>query len=218
MIITSQGFSHFTPNMNNQEFGIETSSSIKTNKQNFSNDITIGKLESRNNGIVEKKLTIIFLENTSIVAKEKYVINRIVKTLIPKGLVCIINYGTTVRKTEVFEISNYENISLICEEDISENACLYEAIMHLLLLIYEKYMHIEENKKEKIIINKFEIIGFGTCKDNFSKVEKQKALDYFSKLSNKSQVITKYFCITENNFLDAAEIGFRSIGVINRNY
>ena len=79
-------------------------------------------------------------------------------------------------------------------------------------------MKIEEKETERVRINKIDVIGIGNCKDNGSKISKEQALRYFQKVANLHGVTTKYFCLSENSFIDAAEIGLHSIGAIFRKY
>lgn len=167
---------------------------------------------------VDKKLTIVLVENTAEVAKEKDTLIKIVKSLGPSGLVSIINYGSAVRQSEIFELSEFDEVNLLCTEDIGDRACLYDALKKLENLVYKEYMHIEEKEKERIIIKEIEVIGIGTGKDNCSKVTKDSGIDSFCRIARKPKVTTKYFCLTEDTFINVAEIGFRSIGAIFRNY
>lgn len=166
--------------------------------------------------IVDKKLTILLIENTVEVAKQKDSLIKIIKSLVSSGLVSVINYGSTVKQSETFDVTTFYNIDCLRTEDIGDTACLYDALMELSSLISKKYMYMEE--KEKVRINKIEVIGIGTCKDNGSKTSKEVVIDCFCKAIKKPEVITKYFCLTEETFMDAAEIGFHSIGAISRNY
>ena len=79
-------------------------------------------------------------------------------------------------------------------------------------------MKIEEKETERVRINEIHIIGIGNCKENGSKISKEVALKYFKRVVNKKNVTTKYFCLSENSFVNAAEVGFHSIGAIYRKY
>uniref|UniRef100_UPI0025A15F42 hypothetical protein n=1 Tax=Klebsiella pneumoniae TaxID=573 RepID=UPI0025A15F42 len=54
----------------------------------------------------------------------------------------------------------------------------------------------------------------GTGVDNFSTVSEKLAIESFSKTANLEKVTTRYFCLGEQNVVNAATIGFRSIGSI----
>lgn len=166
---------------------------------------------------VDMKLTIILIENTAKVHKEKETLIKIVNNLVTSGLVCVINYGTKIRICDSYDF-DFNSKLLLCDDDIVDSACLYDALINLGTLISAKYMTISEKEKEQIRINKIEIIGIGTCKDSGSKSSKETAIEWFYEATDKPDITTKYFCLTEENFINAAEIGFRSIGAISRNY
>lgn len=165
--------------------------------------------------LVDKKLTIILIENTTKVAKESNIFLTDVKKLVPSGLVSIINYGSTVRQSEIVEVETFDK-SIFLYDDIRDDACLYDALVDLESLVSREYMHIDE--KKRIRVSNIEIIGIGTCTDTCSKSSKEVGIDCFCKVASKFKVVTKCFCLTEENFIDAAEIGFHSIGAIIRNY
>ena len=164
----------------------------------------------------EKKITIILVENTDKVVKEKETLIKLVKSVASKGLVSIINYGADVRQSKFIDISTSNDISFLYEDDIDDTACLYDALVYLQSMVSKEHLHFEED--ENIRISKIEIIGIGTCKDGCSRVSKEVAIDCFVKVNSTPKVTTKYFCLTEESFINAAEIGFHSIGSISRNY
>lgn len=168
--------------------------------------------------LIDKKLTILLIENSSKVSKEKESLIKIVKSFVTEGLVSVINYGATVRQSEIVDVSAFDNITFLYDNNTGDMACLYDALVALQNLVSKKYMLIEENETERVRVNKIEVIGIGTCRDGCSKVSKEVGIDCFCKVADKTEVITKYFCLTEETFMDAAEIGFRSIGAILRNY
>lgn len=168
--------------------------------------------------LVDKKLTILLVENTSKVVEERERIINIIQKVVSPGLISIIEYGSVVEKSEIFNISDFNNIPFLCNNNIEGKTCLYDAIPSLHSLVLEQYMHIEEKEKERVRINDIEIIGIGTCTDLDSEVWKEVAISMFSEIVSKPRVTTKYFCLTEESFFSAAEIGFRSIGAIFRKY
>lgn len=166
--------------------------------------------------LVYKKLTIILLENTTKTAKINDILNKIIQSSITSGLICIISYGESVSKSEI--LSDFNDVDFSYNEHSNNKTCLFDALVQLESLVSKNYMNITEKEKERIRINNIEVIGIGTCTDNCSKAEKKEGIDCFCKVVSKSQVTTKYFCITEESFMNAAEIGFHSIGAIFRNY
>lgn len=169
--------------------------------------------------LVTKKLTILLLENTLEVNVEKENLMKIIKKFSASGLLIVINYGKCVNVSETFDISAFDkdiNFSYIEEE--GNETCLYDALVELENVIKDKYMKIEETETEKIKVSNIDIIGVGTCKDNCSKVSKEIGINCFYNVVNKPDVVTKYYCLTDTAFINAAEVGFRSIGAISRNY
>lgn len=168
---------------------------------------------------VYEKLTIILIENTEDVLREQENVLKIVKGLVKSGYVYIINYGSIIRKSEMIDVSTYDYSDLLYAEDAKSDSRLYDALFALKTLIYEKRYRTIENQNNKIMFNDFEIIGIGKCINNVnSTISKEEALAYFCKVATLPDVKTKYFCLTEDSFIEAATVGFRSIGAIYRNY
>lgn len=168
--------------------------------------------------LVDKKLYVILVENTSEMAEEKEMVMKIIKSLAPSGLITIINYGKTVKTSEIFDATTVYDGDFLDSKDIGNESCLYDALDRLELLVSGSYMKIEEKETERVRINEIHIIGIGNCKENGSKISKEVALKYFKRVVNKKNVTTKYFCLSENSFVNAAEVGFHSIGAIYRKY
>lgn len=168
--------------------------------------------------LVNKHLTIILVENTETVAKEKEKVLQIVESFAKSDLTCIINYGETVVQSEIFEIPNSEAPIVSYNEMAGEKACLFDALVQLEKLVSSKYFSTEEKTNERVLIDSVEIIGVGTCRDNCSVASKEEALDCFYKVASKTKVVTKYYCLTDEYFMGAAEVGFHSIGAISRTY
>lgn len=129
------------------------------------------------------------------------------------GLVKIINYDSNVRQSEIFKETDFSS-----SKNIEGKACLFDALVELENLVSSSYMKVEEKEYEDIRIANIDVIGIGTCSDNCSKVSKKTAIDCFFKVARKPKITTKYFCLNEEAFIKAAEIGFHSIGSIFRNY
>lgn len=182
----------------------------------------IGKIEINNipriayKERVRKDVTILLIENTANTIKEKENLLKIAKNFVTTGLICIINYGKETKMSKVFEASSFENKICFNPEEMNNETCLFDALVELEALLSK--MYIIENSTQKIIAKDVTIIGIGTCKDSCSKASKEEGIDAFCKVIKKSQATTKYFCITEDYFLDAAEIGFSSIGAISKKY
>lgn len=166
--------------------------------------------------LVEKQLTIILLENTTEVAKVNDLLKKIIQSSVTSGLVCIISYGESVYKSEIVDYTELASIKY--NENLSQETCLFDALVELETTVSNNYMRIKENEKDRTRITNIEIIGIGTCKDDCSKVKKEEGIACFCKVLSKPKVTTKYFCLTDESFIEAAEIGFHSIGAIFRNY
>lgn len=166
--------------------------------------------------LVDKKLTIILVENTVKVAEKSNMLPS-VKRLVTSELVSIINYGSVVRQSDIVDVSTFnENIFLY--DDIGDDSCLYDALVELENLVSKEYHHIKAKEKEHVRISKIDVICIGTCTDNCSKASKEVGIDCFCRVASNFDVVTKCFCLTDENFTSAAEIGFHSIGAIIRNY
>ena len=166
----------------------------------------------------DEKLTILMVENTLETAKEKDNVIKIVKSLVTSGYVSVVNYGGAVRKSEPEEVKKFDDSILFCNYDLSDKSSLYEAIFDAEYIVdkYRKKLIEEETKKS--FIKYVEIIGIGQCIDTCSKVSKEISMSCFHRIANLSNVTTKYFCLTDATFVNAATIGFHSIGAINRSY
>ena len=168
--------------------------------------------------VVDTKLTIILVENTNEVAKEKDKLKAIVKKLVTTGYICVINYGTLVRKSEILEAKNFDCDKLIYKGVVGDNACLFDAIDTLEDVVKENYKKSEEIKNKRVRTQSIDIIGIGRCFDNCSITPREIASESFCRVARYTDVTTKYFCLTEDSFIAAATIGFHSIGAIAKNY
>lgn len=165
--------------------------------------------------LVNKTLIIVLIENTAQVAKEKEKVLQIINTIVKSDLVCFMNYSDVVQESEIIDVTSN---TILYDEGTGDRACLFDALVEVEKLVSSKYLVTEEKEKEKIFINNIEIIGIGTCIDNASKTSKEDALNSFLRVSSRQKVITKYYCLTDEYFIKAAEIGFHSIGSISRCY
>lgn len=167
----------------------------------------------------DTKLTVILVENTEDVVKQKDKLEQIVKGLVVSGLVCVINYGKVVREGKIVDAKDFDCRALLYEEFAGNNACLFDALIALENVVKKNYKDIiDETKYKRKRIKSIDIIGIGRCVDNCSISSIQLAIESFSKVVKHRDITSKYFCLSEENFIQAATIGFHSIGAISRNY
>lgn len=167
--------------------------------------------------LVKKKLTILLLENNIDLSINQKILKFVKSNLFTDDLLSIINYGNSVKISQVNKLSEFSDSDFLYYEQ-TDNLCLFDALIELEKFVSENYMEIIENENERVKITDIDIIGIGTCTDLNSEATKENAIDCISKIFLKRDITTKYFCLTEENFLRAAEIGFRSIGAIFKNY
>ncbi len=165
---------------------------------------------------VKRDVTILLIENSANTIKERENLLKIVNAFGARGLIYIISYGKQIKISKDFEPSNFENKTCFIDEEMSNETCLFDALVELEVLLSKRY--ITENPTQRIIAKDITIIGIGTCKDSCSKASKEEGIDSFCNVIKKYQAITKYFCLTDDYFLNAAEIGFASIGAISKEY
>ena len=111
------------------------------------------------------------------------------------------------------------SVKLFDEDDIGQNSCLYDALTVLGSLVFKHYMSVEEKISERVTINQIEVIGIGNCVDNCSsELSKDFGTEAFYRVAKNPNVMTKYLCLSEETFMNAAKIGFHSIGSISRKY
>lgn len=168
--------------------------------------------------LVNKKLNIVLIESTALVSKEKEKVMQIVNRFLNSDLLCVINYGETVGLSEILEVKEPDKMNISFAETEQEKTCLYDALVEIEKLVSSKYLVTEEKERERVSINQIEIIGIGTCRDNCSTATKENALEAFFKICLKSNIATKYYCLTDEYVMNAAEIGFHSIGSISIAY
>lgn len=166
--------------------------------------------------IKDRKLVILLIENSLDVYKYKEEIKMIIKNAILGNLVCTINYSSNVEEDYFSKYKDVLSSLVFSNTNTSKN--LYDSIKRLNDIILENNYKTIDIDFEKNKIKEIEVIGFGTCVDNMSNISKEYIQRLFSDISYRSNIKTKYFCLTEKNIIDAAEIGFRSIGVIERKY
>lgn len=165
----------------------------------------------------DKKLTIVLLENTIQVAQEQEIIEKIVRNLLTTtDYICIIHYGSMVMEEKIREATSFDYHDLLQKDDMGTKSCFWDALVVLERLVKENHEKKKELDWNYICFHKIEIIGIGRCYDNASSVSNQVGIEKFSEVAKLPNVISKYFCFREENFIEAAKIGFRSIGAVNR--
>ena len=163
--------------------------------------------------IENKKLSIILLENTQKSSEVKEIILKIIHRL-SSDLVCVITYGSTVRVGRVKKVSKFDDSELLDKDDLNDKACLYDALRTLnkvVKIAFEKTRY-DDFGINQYKINSIDIIGIGSGVDVDSKISREESLRYFDEILSKTGVETKYFCFSEEAFIEGASIGFRSIG------
>lgn len=167
-----------------------------------------------------KQLSIIVIENSEETNKIKNMISTIVGSYgsNEKNITCVVNYGSMIHFSELIDPKSLKDLPALVENDIGSSARFYDAFCALSDLISAKKKSIEDDKSKRININSIEILGIGTCKDVGSTHSKVEAISAFDEIIKDSTVTTKYFCLTEDGFKEAAEFGFKSIGSISITY
>lgn len=167
-----------------------------------------------------KKFYVILVENSEEIDKIKDMISAIIGNYVvdEKSLTCIVNYGGVLHFSEPLALKDLTSLPVLVENDIGILARLYDALCALKTLIDSKKKSIEDDKTKRVIVNSIDILCIGTCRDVGSKHSKDEAIAAFDEIIRDSTVTTKYICLTEDGFKEAAEFGFKSIGSISVNY
>ena len=165
--------------------------------------------------IKQAKLIIFLIENSDIVCKEEEMVKKIINSqVVENSLFCIISYNRDVYVSDIYEARQMEEVQLIDKEKISEELCLYDALLKASIISQRKWYKNKEEIPQEYRINSAELIGIGRCIDTCSKSSKEDGINAFCQIS----FATKYYCIDDSYFVNSAEIGFRSIGAIKRNF
>lgn len=167
---------------------------------------------------LHKTLTILLIEDS----KEMYEFNKEIvelsKRAVGDNLAVIIHYGKEIENPGLYYPGQVDEDALICLNEKGTSLCFYDAIIHLETIVDDSVFHIVEGKTKKYEIENVEIVGFSTGIDNISKSTIKEAYEAFKKISEKTKVTNKCFCISEDNFISLASIGFHSIGRIKTNF
>ena len=163
------------------------------------------------------KLTIVLVENSNIVWRDKEIVKKIVSGAIVGGKYCIINYGEGINLSEIEDDKKFKEEQLfteVCGEDV----CLFDAISILEKLVNRELLADTYFELKEAIIKNIEIVGIGRAKDTCSKINTNDAMQTFQRILMRIGFASKYYCIDDTYFTNAAEIGFRSIGAIHRTF
>lgn len=167
--------------------------------------------------LINKKLNILLVENNVDISLKKKLFTFIKKQLRSDEFIIIISYGDSVTVSEIMQVSEVDNDNLTSCSEIT-NLCLCDALVKLEECFSENYLNVFEKNENRIKITNIDIIGIGSCVDIGSEASKEYAYDLFDEIIRNKNITTKYFCYTDENFSNAAEVGFRSIGAIFKNY
>jgi hypothetical protein len=192
------------------------------NKQVQENDANKDK-DSLNSSIKvhKRKLIILMLENTLENVKHKgdilYIINKFKKEN-SQDYILTICYGESIFENRVVKVADFDTEWLFTPEVIKNKFVFYDALTFLEKKVnYWSYSLLDENtnKDEKNLISfsSIEIIGLGSGNDEGSEVTLEEAINSFCNVldNEKVKIITKYICFSEENYIELAKIGFRSI-------
>ena len=159
------------------------------------------------------KLRIFLIENIKNMETEITKISKIFNRFLDSSFI-VINYGSIVRVSSIMESSDFKIENLLITEDLGDNSCLYNALTELGNIVEEYYNKLKQEDDKTICVNAIEIIGIGTGADNFSTVSENLGRESVAKSAKLNNVTTRYFCLDEQYVVNAAVIGFRSIGTI----
>lgn len=223
-----------TINQNKEESDIKTTDILEKDKQEeqAESDNKDKKEEDNKDKKEEKKdlksyffketvrtsMTIFLIEDS----KETYLYNdeivKLANRSIGENVVCIIHYGEEIENPGIYFPGQADQGAIICLNEKGTKVSYYDAIIELEKVIGNCWLRTVESETKKYSIEDIEIVGFGTGRDNSSKTSKEDAYKAFESIATKSHVTNKYFCLTEDSFIDLASIGFHSIGRIKTNF
>ena len=148
------------------------------------------------------------LENTPFMKQLK--IERIATNISsdPDQLVTIVRYGENIETTTYNEKDN-----IIFDDKEPEKILFYDSLVEVSELVKRLYT---EQKMFRIV--SVELICIGNCEDKESKKSKETAIKELNEIIQKYDIKNKYYCLSENEYLEAAEIGFHLIGSITTPY
>lgn len=167
---------------------------------------------------VYKTLTILLIEDSKQMYEYNKEIVELAKRSIGDNLVMIIHYGEELENPGLYFPGQADEEEIICVNKNGTSLAFFDAIAHLDEVVTYYYFRTIEGKAKKYSIEDIEILGFSTGVDNSSKTEMKDAYSKFEKIIQRAHVSNKCFCLTEDNFINLASIGFRSIGRIKTNF
>lgn len=155
-----------------------------------------------------KKVTIMLLENTPFMKQLK--IERIATNISsdPDQIVTIVRYGENIET-----ITYNEKDNIIFDDKEPEKILFYDSLVEVSELVKRLYT---EQKMFRIV--SVELICIGNCEDKESKKSKETAIKELNEIIQKYDIKNKYYCLSEKEYLEAAEIGFHLIGSITTPY
>lgn len=160
-----------------------------------------------------RKINIILLENSPKASKMKLDILKIFsKAFNANDFICVINYGEKVKKGETCRFKDFDITQVLNAEFKNKEILFYDALKILDSVVSVDSKKTWKDSYENSKITEISIIGIGEGIDVGSKVSKGEAISYFNKIVNKPNISTKYFCFTEDTFVEVAAMGFNSIG------
>lgn len=167
---------------------------------------------------IKKELVVLLLEDNKEVAKYNQSILKIYKTLTLNKLVYIIKYNKEIKYSRILIPDLLADESISCSSESINDSCLYDVLSKMKNIINFYLNNDIEREKEIYTIDSIELIGVGTCTDNCSMSDQEKSIQDFNLAISNNKIKTKYFCLTEKNLINAAELGFHSIMAMERKY
>lgn len=162
--------------------------------------------------IIDRKLTIVLLENSVRSEEVKQNVLKIISRLSDDDFICVIQYSNTVEIGNICKVKEFDKAVILKGKEENKQVHFYDAIESLKRIVETNYHKKEKNNNEEILITEIDIFGIGTGADVGSKSSIEEAIKQFNQITYNKSIKTKYFCFTENTFAKVAAIGFHSIG------
>lgn len=155
-----------------------------------------------------KKVTIMLLENTPLMKQLK--IERIATNILsdPEQIVTIVRYGENIET-----VTYNQGDSIVFDGKEPEKLLFYDSLIEVSELVKRLY-----TEQKMFRISSVELICIGNCEDKGSTKSKEAAIKEFNAIIQKYDIKNKYYCLSEKEYLEAAEIGFHLIGSITTPY
>ncbi len=165
----------------------------------------------------EIKMTILLLENSVDVSKVNDTVLQINKKFMTSDIAAVIRFGDKV-ETKKRNTTKFTDEDMQCSPEANTDVAFYDALVEVACIINKYHMKTSETETAKEKISSVDVIGIGTCRDTCSILPKDFCIREFNNAIKKENITTRFYCLTEDSFLDAAEVGFRSIGSISKDY